>query len=96
MIPLFVLAASLLVFRALGALGLVVNAVSLWNTRYVGLALGALVAEGFEARREDVEWISPLRHEHINLLGRYQFSLPQELERGGVLPLRRPGTFQNV
>jgi TnpA family transposase len=79
----------------LGALGLVVNAVSLWNTRYVGLALEALAAEGFEARVEDVERLSPLRHEHVNLLGRYQFSLADDLLQGGLRPLRRPGILED-
>lgn len=79
----------------LGALGLVVNAVSLWNTRYTGLALDALASEGFEARVEDVERLSPLRHEHVNLLGRYQFSLAEDLLRGGLRPLRRPGSLDD-
>jgi len=47
----------------------VVNAVSLWNTRYVGLALETLATEGFQAHRENVERLSPLRHEHVNSLG---------------------------
>lgn len=79
----------------LGALGLVVNAVSLWNTRYVGLTLETLAAEGFEARTEDVERLSPLRHEHVNLLGRYQFSLAENLLHGGLRPLRRPGILKD-
>ncbi len=79
----------------LGALGLVVNAVSLWNTRYIGLALETLAAEGFEARVEDVERLSPLRHEHVNLLGRYQFSLADDLMQGGLRPLRRPGILED-
>jgi TnpA family transposase len=79
----------------LGALGLVVNAVSLWNTRYVGLALDALAEEGFQARAEDVERLSPLRHEHVNLLGRYHFSLADDLMRGGLRPLRSPGLLED-
>ena len=72
----------------LGALGLVVNAVSLWNTRYMNLALDSLRAEGFEIADEDVERLSPLRHEHINLLGRYHFTLDESVRQGGMRPLR--------
>lgn len=39
--------------------------------------------------------LSPLRHEHVNLLGRYQFSLADELLRGGLRPLRRPGLLDD-
>lgn len=74
----------------LGALGLVVNVICLWNTRYMNLALDSLRAEGFEIAEEDVERISPLRHEHINLLGRYHFTLPNSLQRGEMRPLRDP------
>lgn len=45
-------------------------------------------------RREDVERLSPLRHEHVNLLGRYQFSLVEDLVQGGLRPLRRPGILK--
>ena len=66
-----------------------VNAVSLWNTRYIGLALETPAAEGLEVRVEDVERLSPLRHEHVNPLGRYQFSLADDLLQSGLRPLRR-------
>ena len=66
----------------LGALGLVVNAIVLWNTRYMDAVLSKLQAD---ARR-----LSPLVHKHLNFLGRYHFSLPGDV-RGGVLrELRDP------
>ena len=68
----------------LGALGLVVNAIVLWNTRYIELALDHLSVSGHEVRPEDVARLSPLRHEHINFLGRYHFMLSDELQRGGL------------
>jgi hypothetical protein len=34
-------------------------------------ALNKLRADGFEVRDEDVARLSPLVHEHINMLGRY-------------------------
>ena len=30
----------------------------------------------------------PLSHSHINMLGRYQFNLPEELKDGALRPLR--------
>lgn len=74
----------------LGALGLVVNAIILWNTIYMDAALGQLRMEGFDVRDEDVARLSPLAHEHINVLGRYAFTLPEQVARGELRPLRSP------
>lgn len=72
----------------LNALGLVVNILVLWNTRYMDLALSHLRAKGEATRPEDVARLSPLEYRHINLLGRYEFILPESLQQGGVRPLR--------
>jgi TnpA family transposase len=74
----------------LGALGLIVNAVVLWNTIYIDAALKQLRKDGFAIRDEDVARLSPLGHEHINMLGRYTFTLPDVVARGGLRPLRNP------
>ena len=74
----------------LGALGLVVNAIVLWNTLYMDAALAQLRAEGHEVRDEDVARLSPLGFEHINMLGRYAFTLPETVARGELRPLRDP------
>jgi TnpA family transposase len=74
----------------LGALGLVVNMIVLWNTRYVYSVLNHLRASGVEVRPEDVARLSPLGHEHINMLGRYQFTLSESLRRGELRPLHDP------
>ena len=66
----------------LGALGLVVNVIVRWNTLYVDAALNQLRAESFEVRDEDVARLSPLGFEHINMLGRYAFTLPETVARG--------------
>jgi len=71
----------------LGALGLVLNAVVLWNTRYMDAALAALRASGYRVHEEDVARLSPLGFRHINFLGRYSFSYP---EIGPLRPLRDP------
>jgi len=35
--------------------------------------------------------MSPLVFEHINLLGRYAFSMPEAVQRGELRPLGSPG-----
>ncbi len=75
----------------LGTLGLVVNIVVLWNTIYMDAALDRLRAEGFDVRAEDVARLSPLGFKHINMLGRYAFTLPDTVARGELRPLRDPG-----
>lgn len=76
----------------LGALGLVVNAIILWNTIYMDAAIEQLRQEGFEVRDKDLARLSPLGFEHINMLGRYIFSLPEGVARGHLRPLRDPAT----
>jgi TnpA family transposase len=74
----------------LGALGLVVNMIVLWNTIYIEAALEQLRKEGFPVRDEDAARLSPLIHDHINMLGRYSFAMPDIVARGGLRPLRNP------
>ena len=74
----------------LGALGLVLNAIVLWNTRYMNAALDHLRAQGVEVRDDDVERLSPLAYGHINLLGRYHFAIPEIVQRGELRELRDP------
>lgn len=74
----------------LGALGLVVNVIVLWNTIYMDAALDRLRAEGHDVRDEDVARLSPLGFDHINMLGRYAFTLPDTVARGELRPLRDP------
>ena len=74
----------------LGALGLVVNAIVLWNTRYMDAVLSKLQADGDAIADADARRLSPLVHKYLNFLGRYHFSLPGDV-RGGVLrELRDP------
>ena len=75
----------------LGALGLVVNAIALWNTRYMAAALDYLRANEGHVRTEDVERLSPLRHGHINLHGRYYFTPSDAVARGELRSLRSVG-----
>ncbi len=75
----------------LGALGLVVNVIVLWNTIYIEAALAQLRKEGFPVNEEDVARLSPLIHDHINMLGRYSFAVPESVARGELRTLRKPG-----
>jgi hypothetical protein len=75
----------------LGALGLVLNAIVLWTTRYIDAAVEQLRAEGHEIRDEDITRLSPLKHRNPNLLGRYSFTAWTPAA-GPLRPLRDPDT----
>lgn len=72
----------------LSALGLVMNMVILWNTRYMQLAIEHLQKEGLQINPEDLARLSPLGHKHINMLGRYNFDLDAFIAQGNLRPLR--------
>jgi TnpA family transposase len=74
----------------LSTLGLVVNIIVLWNTIYIDAILAQLRQEGYLVLDEDVARLSPFIHEHINLLGRYSFAVPDEVVRGELRALRNP------
>lgn len=71
----------------LGALGLVLNIIVLWNTIYIEAALVQLRQEGFLVREEDVKRLSPLVYSHINMLGRYSFAIADAIKKGELRPL---------
>ena len=72
----------------LSALGLVVNAIVLWNTIYMNAALSKLRQDGYPVVEDEVSRLSPLISEHINILGRYSFAVPEAIKRGELRPLR--------
>ncbi len=74
----------------LGVLGLVLNAIALWNTVYIGAAVERTRAEGVGVDPHDLARLSPLMHKHISFLGRYAFSLPEPVAKGQLRPLRMP------
>ena len=78
----------------IGALGLVLNALVLFNTRYMDAAVAQLRADGFEVRDQDVARLSPFVRHHVNMLGRYSFRLPDL--PGGLRPLRDPDSAEEV
>ncbi|MBB5125256.1 hypothetical protein FHS32_001988 [Streptomyces albaduncus] len=76
----------------LGALGLVLNAIVLWTTRYIGAAVAQLQDGGHEIRDEDIARLSPLKHRNLNLLGRYSSPPPRRLPA----PCVRCGTLTRL
>lgn len=71
----------------LGALGIVLNCLVLWNTAYIDKALQTLRAQGYQLRDEDVARLSPFIRRHFNVRGRYSFYRP---EPGARRPLGDP------
>jgi hypothetical protein len=53
------------------ALGLVVNAVALWNSKYLSPAVDQLRAQRVPIKGENAARLSPLGHAHLNCLGGY-------------------------
>ncbi|WP_405755686.1 transposase [Streptomyces sp. NBC_01411] len=78
----------------IGALGLVLNALVLFNTRYMDAAVQQLREDGFDVRDEGVARLSPFARHHVNMLGRYSFQLPDL--PGGLRPLRAPDTTDDA
>ena len=72
----------------LGALGLVINCIVLWNTVYTNAALDQLRAQGHAVLDADVRRLHPFRRRHLAVTGDYSFLLPQ-LE-GKLRELRDP------
>jgi TnpA family transposase len=79
----------------LGALGLVVNALILWTTRYMNAALDYLRSTGAAVKPEDVAGLSPLGDAHLNMLGRYHFNVNEAVLRGELRPLRDPNEAED-
>ena len=65
----------------LGALGLALNAVVLFNTLYIDAAVKQLAADGFPVTDDLIARLSPLQYDHINFLGRYAFTSPRPTAR---------------
>ncbi len=74
----------------LGALGLITNAVVLWNTIYMQESLNYLQQKPSEIYEKDVARLSPLVYGHINMLGHYSFNLSENIMKGELRPLNQP------
>lgn len=76
--------------ETLGALKLVLNVIALWNATYIQAVVARLEAEGHPVDRADLARVSPLLYRHINVLGRYAFTVPEAVANGELRPLREP------
>lgn len=76
----------------LGALGLTLNAIALWNATYIQATLDQLICDGWDISQPDIARVSPLAFKHINFLGRYAFDLPKAVAEGALRPLRNPNS----
>jgi hypothetical protein len=47
-------------------------------------------AGSYSVKASDVVWLSPLHHKHINVLGRYLFTLAESVVNGKLRPLNNP------
>ena len=56
--------------------------------------LAQLRREGMDVLEEDVARLTPLVHEHVNMLGRYDFTLPEAITQGKLRTLRDPRTLE--
>ncbi|EYU13160.1 Tn3 transposase [Photorhabdus aegyptia] len=45
-------------------------------------AVRQLRREGYSVQDEDVEKLSPLQYGHINMQGRYSFTVPESVSKG--------------
>ncbi|GGB81703.1 Tn3 family transposase [Deinococcus soli (ex Cha et al. 2016)] len=79
----------------LGALGLVMNAIIVWNSRYISLVLAQLRAKGKVVNPEDAKRLSPLKYAHIHLKGRYHFSLDDQTRPEKLRKLRDPDALDD-
>jgi hypothetical protein len=52
--------------------------------------LDQLRKEGFPVNEEDIIRLFPFGCGHINMLGRYSFAMPEEVNRGELSKLRKP------
>lgn len=73
----------------LGSLGLVTNAVVLWNTIYMQESTSHLSAIGEEVKDDDEARLSPLTNRHLNVLGHYSFTISEQIAAGKLRPLRQ-------
>ena len=62
------------------------------NTVYMQAALEQLRADGFPILEADVPHLNPHIHDHINMLDRYSFAVPESFARGELRPLINPAS----
>ncbi len=69
-------------------MSLIINAIVVWNTRYMMAALDHLRNTGMTINEEDLRHLTPLLWEHITFHGNYHFDLGEPSRQAGLRPLR--------
>ena len=80
--------------REVSSLGLVLDAVTLWNTLYLDRSIAQLRGRGAEVRKDDLARVSPLMHAHGCVLGRYHLKLDEALAGSGTRPRKTVSSTQ--
>jgi TnpA family transposase len=70
-------------------LSLLINAIVVWNTRYMMQALDHLRATGYPVDDADLTYLSSVMRDHITIHGAYHFDLAAPRKRQGLRPLRQ-------
>lgn len=68
-------------------MGLIVNAIVVWNTRYIETAIDSLKITGYDISDVDIQKLSPLGYEYINIMGIYPLNLPAKIKNGKLRTL---------
>jgi len=69
-------------------MSLIINAIVVWNTRYMMDALEHLRLQGYPVNDSDLQHVTPLLWEHITFHGSYHFDLDEPQQHNGRRPLR--------
>ena len=69
---------------------LLVAMISTWNTVYLDKVVNSLKTMGMSVNDDYLVHISPLRWQHINLLGRYEVNVHRTYPLNALRPLRKP------
>lgn len=66
------------------------------HTYYMDAAVDRLRLNLLAINPKDLARLSPLGRSHLNILGRYQFNLPESVKNGSMRPLRDPNEPQEL
>ena len=69
-------------------MSLIINAIVVWNTRYMMDAVDHLRLTGYPINEADLQHVTPLLWEHITFHGSYHFDLSEPQRQNGRRPLR--------
>jgi hypothetical protein len=76
----------------LGALGLVLNCITLWNTVYLDVALARLHAQGYPVRDDNIIRLSPYMRRHSTCTGTTRSRCPTSPEPAAPCATPTPAT----